>query len=173
MYNTCQGGGIKALIFVTLVELCSKCGCFEILSQRAHETEQESKQWGEMSVTERQMLYQRIAVVLDKEGDESGAFSLMHAHLRLFEKAGNSDLSDQSAAVRRCVILAVKANNIINFEELQDLKAVKTLKGSNQDQNVMDFLNLFTQTDALQFTKSLDKFADLMKKENISKAQAL
>ena len=37
----------------------------------------------------------------------------------------------------------------------------------------MDFLNLFTQTDAQQFTKSLDKFADLMKKENISKAQAL
>ena len=118
MYNTCQGGGIKALIFVTLVELTSKCGCFEILSQRAHETEQESKAWGEMTISERQMLYQRIAAVLDKEGDESGAFNLMHAHLRLFEKASDEELTDQSAAVRRCVIVAVKASNIINFEEL-------------------------------------------------------
>lgn len=131
MYNTCQGGGIKAIIFTMLIEMCSKFNCFEILSQRAHHAEQEAKQWGEMSMAERQMFYSRVATVLDKEGDETGAFNLMHAFLRLFEKSSEDECKKQETAVRRCVILAIKANNVINFEELQDLTAIKALKSNN------------------------------------------
>lgn len=118
---------MKALIFTLLIELTSKNGCFEILSQRAHVADQEAKAWGEMTVAERQMFYSRVATVLDKEGDDTGAFNLMHAHLRLFEKASEDELKEQENAVRRCIILAIKASTVINFEELQDLAAFKAL----------------------------------------------
>jgi len=64
------------------------------------------------------MFYSRVATVLDKEGDDTGAFNLMHAHLRLFEKASEDELKEQENAVRRCIILAIKASTVINFEEL-------------------------------------------------------
>lgn len=81
-------------MFTLLTELCSKNGCFEILSQRAHVAEQEAKLWGEMTLDERQMFYTRVATVLDKEGDDIGAFNLMFAHLRTFEKASEEELKD-------------------------------------------------------------------------------
>lgn len=92
----------------------------------------------------------------------------MHAYLRQFE----SDKSIQNIAqieqhARRCVILAIKTSNVINFEELLDLKTIKGLESKHQD--VFSFLNLFTQTDAKDFKGKLGQFDKLMKDEKLNK----
>jgi hypothetical protein len=66
-----------------------------------------------------------IAKSLDAEGDD-GAFSVLHAYLRQFENKEN--LAPNESDARRCVILAIKSRSVINFEELLDLKAIKSLK---------------------------------------------
>jgi hypothetical protein len=53
----------------------------------------------------------------------------MHAFLRLHERSEQSEILEFETVVRRCVILAIKAGSVINFEELQDLTAIKALKG--------------------------------------------
>jgi hypothetical protein len=53
----------------------------------------------------------------------------MHAFLRLHERSEESEILEYETVVRRCVILAIKAGSVINFEELQDLTAIKALKG--------------------------------------------
>ena len=60
------------------------------------------------------------------------AFKVMHAYLKLFKKqlsAAELTLTERDA--RRCVILAIKAVDVINFEELVDLQAIKQLTGTN------------------------------------------
>lgn len=92
----------------------------------------------------------------------------MHAYLRQFESEKSAaNLSAIQAHARRCVILAIKTSNVINFEELLDLKAIKALEGKNKD--VFSLLSLFTSTDAKDFLKELSKFADLMKQEKLTK----
>lgn len=72
---------------------------------------------------------------------------------------------------RRCVILAIKVSNVINFEELLDLKSIKALESKHQD--VFKFLSLFTQTDAKDFKQSLNNFAKLMKDEGLTQEEVI
>ena len=56
----------------------------------------------------------------------------MHAYLRLFKKQlSNKELKEIEADARRCVILAIKAVDVINFEELLELPAIKQMSGQN------------------------------------------
>ena len=71
MYNACQQGN-KALVFISLVELCCKNGCFDILEVRAREVVSESVSW-DLKEAERRDLYLRIAECLDSQND-AGAF---------------------------------------------------------------------------------------------------
>ena len=73
------------------------------------------------------------------------------------------------AEASRCVILAIKAPDVINFEELLELTAVKQLQSKNKD--LFSFLNLFTQTSTKDFKKELGKHAALMKKEGLSEEE--
>ena len=57
---------------------------------------------------------------------------------------------------RRCVILAIKARDVINFEELLELSAINKLQGANQE--VLDFLGLFINTNAKDFSVQMSKF---------------
>lgn len=51
----------------------------------------------------------------------------MHAYLRLYgtKQLSSKELGEIEADARRCVILAIKAVDVINFEELLDLPAIK------------------------------------------------
>jgi len=96
----------------------------------------------------------------------------MHAYLRLFKKKLSADelkLTERDA--RRCVILAIKAVDVINFEELLDLQAIKQLSGANEE--VLKLLNLFTTTDAKGFEAQINKFAKLMKEEGLTKEELI
>jgi len=96
----------------------------------------------------------------------------MHAYLRLFKKKLSADelkLTERDA--RRCVILAIKAVDVINFEELLDLQAIKQLSGANEE--VLNLLNLFTTTDAKGFEAQINKFAKLMKAEGLTKEELI
>jgi hypothetical protein len=72
-----------------------------------------------------------MAVILDKEND-AGTFQVMHAFLRTLEKAPESEILKHEKEVRRCVILAIKTGSVINFEELQDLTAIRALTGVSE-----------------------------------------
>lgn len=50
-------------------------------------------------------------------------------------------------------MLAIKSKNVINFEELLALKAVKALAG--KDKEVYELFNLFMQSDAQDFKGKL------------------
>ena len=76
-----------------------------------------------MTREERRELYRGVAIVLDQEGHSSQAFHVMHSCLKLYE-AGDSLAGTESDA-RRCVILAMKAVDVINFAELVELPAIK------------------------------------------------
>lgn len=127
MYNSTQEG-MKAQVFKTLVEVCQQEGQIDILIQRARAVEQESSSWN-LSTEEKKDLYLSVAQSLDAVNDE-GAFQIMHAYLKQFESEKTaSNLSAIQTHARRCVILAIKTPNVINFEELLDLKAIKALEG--------------------------------------------
>ena len=96
----------------------------------------------------------------------------MHAYLKLFKnklKADELKLTERDA--RRCVILAIKAVDVINFEELLDLEAIKQLTGKNEQ--VSNLLNLFTSTDAKGFESKLGQFKKLMKEEGLTKEELI
>jgi len=67
--------------------------------------------------------------------------------------------------------LAVKSKAVINFEELQALKAIKQLETKQTE--VFEFLNLFTSTDAKSFKAALPKFDQLLKTENLTKEEVI
>jgi hypothetical protein len=77
---------------------------------------------------------------------------------------------DAEASARRCVILALKASDIINFEELLELESIKSLADSHKE--VLDLLSGFITTDAKDFKNWVSsKFGALCKKEDISASQ--
>jgi len=128
MYNACARG-LKAIAFEKLVSLCANQDCFEILSTRARDVVRESAKW-ELSDYERKELYQKVARSLDQQKD-IGAFKVLHSFLYLHESASESEIANVEVEARRCVILAIKTSNVINFEELLDLKTIKTLVSLN------------------------------------------
>jgi hypothetical protein len=143
MFNS-TSKGLKALVFKTLVKLCQEEGSLDIIVQKARSVEKDSADW-DLSLDEKKDLLLSIARSLDAEGDD-GAFSVLHAYLRQFENKDN--LSPNESDARRCVILAIKSRSVINFEELLDLKAIKSLK---------DVSNLFA-TSPLRYRNKCSHF---------------
>lgn len=89
---------------------------------------------------ERRELYLRVAHVLDREGHSSSAFHVMFSCLKLY--SDKDSLEGTEADARRCVILAMKAVDVINFAELVDSPAIKQLTETHS--KVFSLLNLFT-----------------------------
>ena len=55
----------------------------------------------------------------------------MHAYIKLFKDEDKAAIASAQNEARRCVILAIKAVDVINFAELVDLPAIKNLQGKN------------------------------------------
>ena len=51
----------------------------------------------------------------------------MHAYAKLFKDDDDGAIKESEAEARRCIILAIKAVDVINFAELVDLPAIKNL----------------------------------------------
>ena len=94
----------------------------------------------------------------------------MHAHLKLYD-ANDSALSQTEDDARRCVILAIKAVDVINFAELEDLSAVKELK--QKQAKVFSLLSLFTQASAQEFKSKLNEYRDLMSSEGLTERELI
>ena len=87
--------------------------------------------------------------------------------MKLFaESDGQAVLSQTENDARRCVILAIKAVDIINFAELVNLPAIKQL--TQNYSKVFSLLNLFTQSSAQDFKQKLTEYADLMSTEGLT-----
>jgi hypothetical protein len=63
--------------------------------------------------------------------NREGAFKVMEAYLRLFEKSNQNELASHQveAEARRCVLLAIKVPTEVDFAETLKLNAVKYLQG--------------------------------------------
>lgn len=123
-YNATKGA-LKASVFIKLLQLTASEGCFDILEQRARAVVKDSTDWI-ISTEERRELYLTVAQVLISQNDH-GAFHVLYAYLRLFESANDKDIAAIESEVHKCIILAIKAPSVINFEEIQDLKAMKAI----------------------------------------------
>ena len=82
---------------------------------------------------------------------------------------GAAVLAQTENDARRCVILAIKAVDIINFAELVNLPAIKQL--TQNYSKVFSLLNLFTQTSAQEFKQQLTQYADLMSSEGLTEQE--
>lgn len=89
---------------------------------RAKTIVKDAAEWS-LTVDERRQLYRCVATVLDQEGHYSSAFHVMYACLKLYEATDNLAGTENDA--RRCVMLAMKAVDVINFAELVLLPAIK------------------------------------------------
>lgn len=67
---------------------------------------------------------------------------------------------------QRLVMLSVKVPSVINFEEIIALKTFDYLKKQNKD--LFDFLNLFIETDAKDFSTKISKYSKIFEKENLT-----
>lgn len=67
--------------------------------------------------------------------------------------------------------MAIKAVDVINFAELEDLSATKQLK--QKQSKVFSLLNLFTQASAQEFKTKLTGFQDLMKSEGLTEHELI
>jgi len=71
----------------------------------------------------------------------------------------------------RCVILAIKARDMITFEELREIPAINHMQSSNKEME--QFLSLLIDSDAKGFKKDLPKFSALLKKENLDETDLI
>ena len=133
----------------------------EIVHQRAHNVDVDSKAW-KISNEERRGLYKTVAHALDKIDDTPGAFKILSCLMKEMESATEADIAAAQSEAHRCVILAIKSKNAINFEELLALKAIKQL--ATKDKETHEFFTLFTRSNATDFKGQVAKFADIMKK---------
>jgi len=167
--NVTTNHGMKAYTYEQLVLLCLKEGCLDIIVEQARNIDAESRQWN-LTQEERNSLLKTVATVLDGEKDV-GAFKVMQAYLRQFQKATDSQIATTEREASRCVVLAIKTHDVINIEEVLDLRAVKQLQSKNKD--LFAFLNLFTNTDAKDFKQQLSKFSKLMENEGLQADEIL
>ena len=63
---------------------------------------------------------------MDQLGESGPAFKVVYAFLKLYEETDTTIAQTENDA-RRCVILAIKAVDVINFAELLELPAIKQL----------------------------------------------
>lgn len=113
--------GIKAGAFGKLCQLCHMEGCFDIIAERAKNIVKDASGWS-LTREERRTLFRTVGIVLDAQGHSSTAFHVMYRYLRLYD--AKESLAGTEDDARRCVILAIKAVDVINFAELVDLPAI-------------------------------------------------
>lgn len=172
LYNSVHNNtGVKAIAFEQLVELCLKENCCDIIVERARKIVDDSASWN-LTKEERRQLYQKIGRVLDQLGESSHAFKVIHAYLKMYDAAEASAKQNEiEADARRCVILAIKAVDVINFAEIEDLAAVKQL--TQKHAKVFSLLSLFTQASAQEFKAKLNEYKDLMKNEGLTEQELI
>lgn len=165
MYNSVHtNSGIKSYAFEKLIELCQRESCCDIVVDRARKIVQDSANWN-LSTGERRQLYKIVGRALDSLGENGCAYAVISAYLRLYE-ADDSELASASDDARRCVIMAIKAVDVINFAELVELPAIKQLMEKHA--KVFALLNLFTQASAQDFQAKLSEYRDLMTNEGLT-----
>lgn len=126
LYNSVHtNSGIKSFAFEKLIDLCLRENCCDIVVERARRIVLESKEWT-LNKDERRTLYQKVGRVLDQLGESGPAFKVVYAFLKLYEETDTTIAQTENDA-RRCVILAIKAVDVINFAELLELPAIKQL----------------------------------------------
>lgn len=91
----------------------------------------------------------------------------MEAYLKLFERSNDQELTSNNieGEARRCVILAIKVPNVVDFAETLKLNAVKFLKGKSQE--VFDFMSLFTSTTCKEFAEKVKQYQKLIDGEKL------
>lgn len=154
------------MAFIALMQYCERLGRLDIMIEKMRSIHVDSSSW-KMNADEKRNLLKTVAETLDKANDPQ-AFKVIKAYLNDFSAAQSKELEKEA---HRCVILAIKARDMITFEELQNIPAVNQLQSSNKE--VHEFLSLFTNSDAKGFKKDLPKFNTFLKNENLDKDELI
>lgn len=168
LYNSVHtNSGIKSFAFEKLIDLCLRENCCDIVVERARMIVQESAAWT-LTNDERKSLYQKVGRVLDNVGESGAAFKVFFAALKLYEESDAAIATTEDDA-RRCVILAIKAVDVINFAELVDLPAIKQL--TSKHTKVFALLELFSTATAQEFKTKMNEYRDLMTNEGLTEQE--
>lgn len=148
------------------MELCNRIDRLDIMITKCRSIEEDSANWN-LTIDQRRSLYAAVGKLLDSKNDKA-AFKVSQAYIKLFTKKDMN--KDAEASARRCVILALKASDIINFEELLEIESIKCLADSHKE--VLDLITGCISTDVKDFKNWVtSKFGSLCEKEGISISQ--
>lgn len=153
-----------------LILLCRANDCTDIIIERARQILDISKDWT-LTDAERKSLYKSIATTLDSLDDSTNAFKIMHAYIKLFTEDDAQGIEASQAEAKRCVILAIRAVDVINFAELVDLPAIKSLQAKNAD--LIKLLNLLSQSSAQDFAGQLGSLKKLIDAEGLTEKELI
>ena len=101
----------------------------------------------------------------------SNAFNAYQLLLQEFESASEAEIASAQPMAHRCLILAIKSNRVLNFEEILALKAVKVLQ--TKEKELFEFFSLFIKTDAQDFKGQIQKYQKVMAAEQITIEEAI
>lgn len=143
------------------MQFCERLERLDIMIEKMRLIHRDSAGW-KMTTEEKRHLLKEVSHALDRVNDPQ-AFNVTKHFLSDFTAQQSAELEKEA---HRCVILAVKARDMITFEELRDIPAINHMQNSNKE--MQEFLSLLIDSDAKGFKKDLQKFATLMKNENLS-----
>ena len=95
----------------------------------------------------------------------------MHAYIKLFTEDDAQGIEASQGEAKRCVILAIRAVDVINFAELVDLPAIKSLQAKNAD--LIKLLNLLSQSSAQDFAGQLGSLKKLIDAEGLTEKELI
>jgi hypothetical protein len=131
-YNSCDGlNGLKSITFLALMQFCERLERLDIMIEKMRLIHRDSAGW-KMTTEEKRHLLKEVSHALDRVNDPQ-AFNVTKHFLSDFTAQQSAELEKEA---HRCVILAVKARDMITFEELRDIPAI------NHMQNVSQFIVL-------------------------------
>eukprot|EP00347_Sterkiella_histriomuscorum_P023152 403335751 len=161
-----ETSAMKSISFQRLFELCDRNNQLKIIVDNLKNIESISKEW-KLSLEQRRQLLRSCAHALDKNEESDGAFNVLQAYLKTFEGVKDADLANSQIEqeAKRCVILAIKVPNVLDFADILQLNAVKDLQGKNK--TVFDFMSLFTNTSVKEFEEKVSQYKSLIEEEKL------
>lgn len=123
-YNSCDGtNGLKATAFLALMQFCERLERLDIMIEKLRSIHSDSATW-KMTAEEKRHLLKEVANTLDRSNDPK-AFNVSKHYLKEFTEQQSKEMEKEAY---RCVILAIKARDMITFEELREIPAINHMK---------------------------------------------
>ena len=162
---------LKSIVFLSMVEFLQKHKQLPgVMIEPVRNIHVESQEWY-LTKEERIDLYVKCAQALERENDSAGAFKVYFQAFKLINTLHAKEAKKMTTQAEQFVIAALKSPEVINFEEIMLLNAVKELKQSSQ--KIFNLVNAVTSAEIKAFTKELDSYKALLEQHKITRDMLL